>query len=83
MHPNICICICVWVHVCVTRVYIHTLSIYLYKVRIGRGYVCVHQCAMGMDRLCAHALTGSWCGLGLTPKPLTVRALPVGGGLRF
>jgi hypothetical protein len=40
------------------------LSVY---VRIGRGYDCVYQCAMPMDRLCAHALAGSCCGLG--PKP--------------
>jgi surface protein len=37
-------------------------------VRIGQRYVCVHQCAMGMDRLCAHALAGSCCGLGLHPE---------------
>jgi hypothetical protein len=38
-------------------------------VRIGRGYVYVHQCVMAMDRLKAHALAGSCCGLGLNPKP--------------
>jgi hypothetical protein len=48
------------------------LSVY---VRIRRGCVCVHQCATVMDRLCAHALAGSCCGLGR--KPLTLnRASP-------
>jgi hypothetical protein len=68
MHPNIniyiyiCACVCV-LHVCT---YFFHLSVY---VRIGRGYECVHQCAMGMDRLCVHALAGSCCGLGRIPKP--------------
>ena len=44
-------------------------------MRIGRGYECVHQCAMGMDRLCARALAGSCCGLGLIPETLR-RASP-------
>ena len=35
----------------------------------------MHQCAMGMDRLCAHALANSWCGLGLRPETLR-RASP-------
>jgi hypothetical protein len=47
-----------------------TLSISYLYVRIGRRFVCVHQCAMGMDRLCAHALAGSFCGLGLKPETL-------------
>ncbi len=47
--------------------YIIRLSVY---VRIGRRYVCVHQCAMVMDRLCAHALAGSCCGLVLKPETL-------------
>ncbi len=70
MHPNINI----YMYTCV--VYVRTLIIHLSAyVRIGPGYVCVHQCAMGMDRLCAHALARSCCGLGL--KPLTVnRASP-------
>jgi hypothetical protein len=48
------------------------LSVY---VRTGRRYVCVHQCAVRMDRLCAHALAGSCSGLGLKPEPLN-RASP-------
>jgi hypothetical protein len=54
MHPNIYIYVCA----CVLHVYMYihiNVSVY---VRIGRGYVCVHQCAMVMDRLCAHALAG-------------------------
>ena len=70
MHPNIytyvCVCVCVCVRVLHTYTYIIHLSVY---ARTGRRYVCVHQCAMGMDRLCAHALAGSCCGLGLNPKP--------------
>jgi surface protein len=38
-------------------------------------HACVHQCAMGMDRLCAHALAGSCCGLGLHPETVN-RASP-------
>ncbi len=64
----ICVCVCVF-H---AYAYIIHLSVY---VRIGRCYVCVHQCAMGMDRLCAHALAGSCCGLGLKPETLN-RASP-------
>jgi hypothetical protein len=63
MNPNLYLDMCVCV--CVASVNIH-LSVY---VRIGRRYVCVHQCAMVMDRLCAHALAGSCCGLGVNPKP--------------
>jgi hypothetical protein len=70
MYPNTYICVCVRVlHACT---YIIHLSVY---VRIGWGYVCVHQCAMGMDRLRAHALAGSCCGLGLNPEILN-RASP-------
>ncbi len=58
----ICVRVC---YTCICTYIIH-VSVY---VRIGRGYVCVHQCAMVMDRLCAHALAGSCCGLGLNPKP--------------
>jgi hypothetical protein len=71
MQPNIYIYVCVFVRVCVTCLYIH-LSVY---ARTGRGYACVHQCAMVMDRLCAHALAGSCCGLGLKPETLN-RASP-------
>ncbi len=64
-------------YICVRVCYsgIHTLSISFVYVRIGRRYVCVHQHAMGMDRLCAHALAGSCCGLGLKPETLS-RASP-------
>ncbi len=55
MHPNIYICVCECVCVLHAYTYIMHLSVY---VRIGRGYVCVHQCAMVMGRLCAHALAG-------------------------
>jgi hypothetical protein len=74
MHPNIyvcvcvCLCVCVGVCACYTRMYTYIIHLFVY-VRIGRGYVCVHQCAMVMDRLWAHALAGSCCGLGLNPKP--------------
>jgi hypothetical protein len=64
VYPNVNICVCVCV--CYMLTYSVHLSVY---VRIGRGYVCVYQCAMVMDRLCAHALAGSCCGLGLNPKP--------------
>jgi hypothetical protein len=60
--------------VCYTRIYTYIIHLSVH-VRIGRGYVCVHQCAMGMDRLCAHALAGSCCGLGLKPETLN-RASP-------
>jgi hypothetical protein len=60
---------------CVCYTLTPTLSISYLYVRIGRGYVRVHQCAMGMDRLCAHALAGSCCGLGLKPEALN-RASP-------
>ncbi len=69
MHPNIriyiYICICVCVCVLEANTYIIHLSVY---VRIGRRYVCVQQCAMGMNRLGAHAVAGSCCGLGLKPE---------------
>jgi hypothetical protein len=68
MHPNVYICVCV-LH---AYLYIIHLSVY---VRIGRRYVCVCQCAMVMDRLCAHALAGSCCGLGPQPETLN-RASP-------
>ncbi len=59
MHPNI-----------VYVLHAYTCLIHLsVNARIGRRYACVHQCAMVMDRLCAHALAGSCCGLGLIPKP--------------
>ncbi len=66
MHPNIYIYECVFRTLHNPHTYIIHVSVY---VRIGRGYVCEHQCAMGMDRLCAHALAGSCCGLGLNLKP--------------
>jgi hypothetical protein len=72
MHPNIYIC--VYVCVCV----IHACTYIIHSsvcVRIGRRCVCVHQCAMVMDRLCAHGLAGSCCGLGLKPEALS-RASP-------
>ncbi len=72
MYPNIsiyiCVCVCV-LHACT---YIIHFSVH---VRIGRGYVCAHQCAMVMDRLCAHALAGSGCGLGLKPETLNRASL--------
>jgi hypothetical protein len=64
MNLNTYIC----VYVCVFQAYTYLIHLSV-CVRIGRGHVCVHQCAMGMDRLCAHALAGSCCGLGLNPKP--------------
>jgi surface protein len=67
---------CIYIYVCVCVLYVHTYIIHLsVYVRIGRGDVCVHQCAMVMDRLCAHALAGSCCGLGLKPETLN-RASP-------
>jgi hypothetical protein len=59
----------IYMYTCVLYVhrYIIHLSVYM---GIGRRYVCVHQCAMVMDRLCAHALAGSCCGLGLKPETL-------------
>ena len=66
MHPNMYRYILVRVCVCYTRIYTYIIHLSVY-VRIGRGYVCVHQGAMGMDRLCAHAMAGSCCGLGLKP----------------
>ncbi len=74
MYPNMhvytyeCVCVCV-LH---AYTYIIHLSV---CVRIGRRYACVHQCAMVMDRLCAHGLAGSCCGLGLQPLTLN-RASP-------
>ncbi len=70
----ICVCACVCASVCVLNAYTYVIHLYVY-VRIGRGYECVHQCAMEMDRLCAHALVGSCCGLGLKPETL-YRASP-------
>ncbi len=61
-------------YTCVLHAFTFIIQLSVY-VRIGRGYVCVHQCAMVMDRLSAHALAGSCCGLGLNPKPLS-RASP-------
>ncbi len=60
---DICVCVCA-LH---AYTYIIHLSVY---VRIGRRYACVQQCAMVMDRLCAHALAGSWCGLVLKAETL-------------
>ena len=61
---------------CVCKFYVYTYIIHLsVYVRIGRRYSCVHQCAIGMDRLCAHALAGSCCGHGLRPETLS-RASP-------
>ena len=63
-------CIRIYIRVCVCVFHAFTYVIHLsVNVRIGRGYVCGHQCAMLMDRLCAHSLAGSCCGLGLYPKP--------------
>jgi hypothetical protein len=84
-----CACACAHVsalacvgHFYVCAGYMLTYSIHLsVYVRIGRGYECVHQCAMVTDRLCARALAGSCCGLGLNPKPSTVRALARRRGL--
>ncbi len=71
-----CVCVCVCVCVCLRVFHAYTYIIHVSVcVRIGRGYVCVHQCAMGMDRQCAHALAGSCCGLGLKPETLN-RASP-------
>jgi hypothetical protein len=58
----------VYTYTCVLFVYTYIIHLSVY-VRIGRVYVCGHQCAMVMDRLCAHALAGSCCGLGRNPKP--------------
>jgi hypothetical protein len=66
----LCVCACV----CYTRIHTYIIHFSVY-VRIGRGYACVRHSAMVMDRLCAHALAGSCCGLGLKPKPLN-RASP-------
>jgi hypothetical protein len=73
--PNIRIYMCIRVCVCMLHAYtfIFHLSVH---VRVGRRYVCVHECAMGMDRLCAHALAGSCCGLGLKPETLKKCASP-------
>ena len=67
MHPYIHTCVRACVRVLHAYTYVIHLSVY---VRIGRGDVCVNQCAMGMDRLCAHASAGSCCGLGLQPETL-------------
>ena len=37
--------------VCYTRIYTYIIHLSVH-VRTGRGYVCVHQCAMVMDRPC-------------------------------
>jgi hypothetical protein len=55
----------IYIRVCVCVLHAYAYIIHLYaSVRIGRGDVYVDQCAMVMDRLCAHALVGSCCGLG-------------------
>jgi hypothetical protein len=72
MYPNMYIYVCA--RVCLLHAYTYTIHLSVH-VRIGRGDVCVHQCAMVMDRLCAHALAGSCCGLGLIPQALN-RASP-------
>jgi hypothetical protein len=74
MYPNIYIYMCVCVRACVLHAYTYIIHLSVY-VRIGRGHVCVHQCAMVMDRQCAHALAGSCRGLGLKPETLR-RASP-------
>jgi hypothetical protein len=51
--------ICIYMCTCVFHAYTYIIHLSVY-VRIGRGHVCVHQCAMVMDRLCAHASAGSW-----------------------
>jgi hypothetical protein len=72
-------CMRTYIRVCVCVFHAYAYIIHLsVNVRIGRGYVCVHQCAMGMDRLCAHALAGSCCGLGRNPNPKPCEPLPVG-----
>ena len=65
-----------YIYMCACKFYVYTYIIHLsVYVRIGRRYSCVNQCAIGMDRLCAHALAGSCCGLGLNPEALS-RASP-------
>ncbi len=66
MHPNFYKY--VFVCACVLHAYTYIIHVFVYS-RIGRSNECVHQCAMVMDRLCAHALAGSCCGLALNPKP--------------
>jgi hypothetical protein len=66
----------IYIYVCACVLHDYTYIIHLsVHVRTGRGYVCVHQCAMVMDRLCARALAGSCCGLGLQPETVN-RASP-------
>ncbi len=75
MHPNICICVCVCVCAFHAYTYIIHLSVY---VRTGRGYVCVHQCVMVVDRLCAHAFGGLVLRARLkTRNPKPCEPLPV------
>jgi hypothetical protein len=77
MHPDIYIYI--YISVCVRVLHAYTYIIHLsVYVRIGRGDVCVHQCAMGDGSAAFACVAGSCCGLGLKPKPETVRAVPVG-----
>ncbi len=71
---HVSIHICVYMCVCLLHAYTYIIHLSV-CVRIGRGYACVHQCAMVMDRLCAHGLAGSCCGLGLKPETLN-RASP-------
>jgi hypothetical protein len=74
-----CIRICIYTYMCLRVLYGQTYIIHLsVYVRIGRGYACVHQCAMVMDRLYAHALAGSCCGSAETRNAEPCEPLPVG-----
>ncbi len=65
---------CKYINVRVLHAYTYIIRLSVY-VRTGRRYACVHQCATVTDRLCAHGLAGSCCGLGLNPETLN-RAKP-------
>jgi hypothetical protein len=64
---HMCVCVCECACVCLLHAYTYIIHLSV-NVRNGQRYVCVHQCAMVMDRLCAHGLEGSCCGLGLQPE---------------
>jgi hypothetical protein len=64
MYPNIYIYMCV----CARVLHAYTCIIQFICICENRpGHVCVYECAMVMDWLCAHTLAGSCCGLGLKP----------------
>jgi hypothetical protein len=74
-------CTPIYIYVCVcAKFYVYTYMIHLYvHMRFGRGYVCVHQCAMG-DGSAVCACDG---GLVLRARPKTrnpepCEPLPVG-----